>query len=279
MRTRWRVLGLVLGGLVVPSSSASPPLAVPTFDSRCAIDHLDVLVDGRPGELTDAGAGDRIEVAFEVPPGCVNRLTLVSFVAPAPAFDGSRLDDQVVHERESGWLASGRHSLSVEVFDFAPIDPAECAAERSAMHILRAAMADDRPRPAAERSGHGAVTGPIDVSCDGPQVSGRPCDGCVGNADDKVPPPQAGDGTDPDAGHECDRNEGIGDGNPAHSACPNFQIDLAYRPTLTSVTGRATHADALVFGLFCVRTTGECYLTDNTPGAQLTPAPAARSLP
>lgn len=53
--------------------------------------------------------------------------------------------------------------------------------------------------------------------------SGRPCDGCVGNADDKAPPGQAVngvlDGSDPNAGYECDRNHGVGRGNPAHTAC------------------------------------------------------------
>lgn len=53
--------------------------------------------------------------------------------------------------------------------------------------------------------------------------AGKPCDGCVGNADDKAPPGQAVDGvvdgSDLNAGYECDRNRGVGRGNPAHTAC------------------------------------------------------------
>jgi len=52
---------------------------------------------------------------------------------------------------------------------------------------------------------------------------GKPCDGCVGKADDKLPPGQTVegvlDGNDGDAGYECDRNHGVGLGNPAHTAC------------------------------------------------------------
>ena len=49
--------------------------------------------------------------------------------------------------------------------------------------------------------------------------AGKPCNGCVGNADDKAPPGQMLDGSDGNSGYECDKNHGIGKGNPAHSAC------------------------------------------------------------
>lgn len=48
---------------------------------------------------------------------------------------------------------------------------------------------------------------------------GRPCAGCVGNADDRQPPGQTLDGTDADAGYECDTNAGVGRSNPAHTGC------------------------------------------------------------
>ena len=54
----------------------------------------------------------------------------------------------------------------------------------------------------------------------GGQASGKPCAGCVGNADDKNPKGQYPDGvTDSNRGYECDRNHGIGRGNPAHTGC------------------------------------------------------------
>jgi hypothetical protein len=48
---------------------------------------------------------------------------------------------------------------------------------------------------------------------------GQPCAGCVGKADNKNPPGQFPNGTDPNAGYECDSNNGIGQTNPAHTGC------------------------------------------------------------
>ena len=50
-------------------------------------------------------------------------------------------------------------------------------------------------------------------------AAGKPCDGCVGKADDKAPPGQVLDGSDLNAGYECDTNKGVGPGNPAHTGC------------------------------------------------------------
>ncbi len=90
--------------------------------------------------------------------------------------------------------------------------------------------------PSAECGGsHGSdgggganQSGPYDSTCDGSpsqngngngKANGRPCAGCVGNADDKNPPGQLPNGADPNAGYECDTNHGIGRTNPAHSGC------------------------------------------------------------
>jgi hypothetical protein len=78
-------------------------------------------------------------------------------------------------------------------------------------------------------SGHGAnQSGPYDPHGVG-QPSGngksennngkRPCAGCVGKADAKNPPGQMPGGSDANAGYECDRNQGVGKTNPAHSGC------------------------------------------------------------
>jgi len=47
----------------------------------------------------------------------------------------------------------------------------------------------------------------------------RPSDGSVGNADGKNPPGQSHKPEDKNNGYECDGNNGVGKGNPAHSAC------------------------------------------------------------
>jgi len=82
----------------------------------------------------------------------------------------------------------------------------------------------------ADFSGHGAnVHGPYDSTRDGSdsangngggQATGKPCAGCVGKADNKNPKGQLPGGSDHNAGYECDRNHGIGRGNPAHTGCP-----------------------------------------------------------
>ena len=51
------------------------------------------------------------------------------------------------------------------------------------------------------------------------EAKGKPCAGCVGKADNKNPKGQYPDGSDHNAGYECDRNQGIGKGNPAHTGC------------------------------------------------------------
>ena len=53
----------------------------------------------------------------------------------------------------------------------------------------------------------------------GGRATGKPCAGCVGKADNKNPPGQYKDGSDHNAGYECDRNQGIGKTNPAHTGC------------------------------------------------------------
>jgi hypothetical protein len=53
----------------------------------------------------------------------------------------------------------------------------------------------------------------------GGNANGKPCAGCVGNADNKNPPGQAKDGSDHNNGYECDGNSGVGKTNPAHSGC------------------------------------------------------------
>jgi hypothetical protein len=53
----------------------------------------------------------------------------------------------------------------------------------------------------------------------GGKATGKPCAACVGKADNKNPPGQYAKGSDHNAGYECDRNQGIGKSNPAHTGC------------------------------------------------------------
>ena len=61
---------------------------------------------------------------------------------------------------------------------------------------------------------------------------GKPCAGCVGRADNKNPRGQRPNGSDRNAGYECDRNHGIGRTNPAHTGCTTTAAqDCSTNPT------------------------------------------------
>ncbi len=108
--------------------------------------------------------------------------------------------------------------------------------------------------PYENPSGNGANhSGAYDDTCDGSasqngngggHAFGKPCAGCVGNADEKNPPGQAPDGSDSNHGYECDENSGIGKTNPAHTGCtsttenPPEEIPPGENPPGTEVLGR-----------------------------------------
>jgi hypothetical protein len=78
--------------------------------------------------------------------------------------------------------------------------------------------------PSGNGSGNGAATG-------------EPCAGCVGKADNKNPPGQFPNGSDANAGYECDANQGVGKSNPAHTACtPPPSSTTTTSPTSTTTT-------------------------------------------
>lgn len=78
-------------------------------------------------------------------------------------------------------------------------------------------------------TGHGANQGePYDNTCPNGESgngngngesTGKPCAGCVGEADDKNPKGQLPGPQDHNNGYECDGNHGIARTNPAHTGC------------------------------------------------------------
>jgi hypothetical protein len=109
-------------------------------------------------------------------------------------------------------------------------------------------------------TGHGANhSGPYDNTCDGSpsgngngngKATGKPCAGCVGNADDKNPKGQYPNGSDHNAGSECDRNHGIGRSNPAHTGCRSTETPTPPGggggcPKTSSLSTALTHAAAV----------------------------------
>lgn len=69
---------------------------------------------------------------------------------------------------------------------------------------------------------------------------GKTCAGCVGKADNKNPPGQLPNGSDPNAGYECDRNSGIGRSNPAHTGC-----DAPSRPVSVDAADAVVHTGSV----------------------------------
>jgi hypothetical protein len=124
-----------------------------------------------------------------------------------------------------------------------------------------------QPLQQPDNQGQGANTfpGPYSSTRDGsPSLNGngdglaggKPCAGCVGKADNKNPHGQFPNGSDPNAGYECDRNNGIGRSNPAHTGCdsPSTPVPVTSAAKLTndvSVLGislpRVSLPDALAF--------------------------------
>jgi hypothetical protein len=72
------------------------------------------------------------------------------------------------------------------------------------------------------------------------QATGKPCAGCVGKADNKNPQGQYPNGSDHNAGYECDRNHGIGRTNPAHTGCTSTTQTCPEGEVLDTETGQCT---------------------------------------
>src|SRR4051812_30522220 len=119
--------------------------------------------------------------------------------------------------------------LGIAVALVTGVNPILAVAHPPPTNAAHQTYTDPQPPSKADFSGHGANThGPYDSTRSGaPSLNGngkgkavgKPCAGCVGNADDKNPKGQMPNGSDHNAGYECDRNHGIGRTNPAHTGC------------------------------------------------------------
>jgi hypothetical protein len=95
----------------------------------------------------------------------------------------------------------------------------------------------------------------------GGEAKGKPCAGCVGKADNKNPPGQEKNdpmGTFPNNGYECDHNNGIGKGNPAHTGCQGSTLPPC-DDTVEDCGGGEGECDATVED--CGGGEGECDAT------------------
>lgn len=117
----------------------------------------------------------------------------------------------------------------------------------------------------------------------GGKATGKPCAGCVGKADNKNPPGQAPNGTDANAGYECDRNHGIGRTNPAHTGCatpPSTPTNCTAPPTAPGCVSGGSNCNAPTPAPSCVTTSSEtCTATPTAPSCVHTRAENCTTLP
>src|SRR3954451_16208766 len=155
--------------------------------------------------------------------------------------------------------------LGIAVALVTGVNPILAVAHPPPTNAAQQTYTDPQPPSEADFSGHGANThGPYDSTRSGaPSLNGngkgkavgKPCAGCVGKADNKNPKGQMPDGSDANAGYECDRNHGIGRTNPAHTGCTNSGTDCTLTPTAPE----------------CVETPPDCTDTPTAPECDETP--------
>jgi hypothetical protein len=261
----------LLSATLVPGFSSGPDTGFD--DADCRVTSISFSVNRTPVPLVTVRRGDHVVVTFEVPNGCVDRMTFASFVAPAPGFDGSKLSQQALYSRASGAFEPGQHAMAVDVFGFPGSTITDCSAVPAPVPATPERHGENAKvtfSPSANDSllHAGSCSGTPSQNGNGVgNARGKPCAGCVGNADDKNPPGQQPGGNDNNAGYECDRNRGVGKGNPAHSGCQNFQVDFSYRPSTDDQLSARTHSPRLIAAVFCVRASQVCYTTDRTGSA------------
>lgn len=204
--------------------------------------HVDgTTTTGTTLALAGVQAGDTVTVAFRLKDGCVNeQFSLASYRAPSYPYDRSLAQLQELYDSDTGSFSTGTwNTLTITV----PTPPGT-------------------PGPGCPNTffdnsggqGANANPGPYDTTCDGsPSLNGlgggsavgRPCAGCVGNADNKNPPGQLPNALlDGNNGYECDGNNGIGRTNPAHTGCTSnyfFQVDFVRGAPLTTLGPTGTN--------------------------------------
>jgi hypothetical protein len=217
-----------------PAAPACVDASAVTGVSYTAQSGAPITINTPTGQIFGVVSGDTITVHFSVvsTQACPNgvELSFVSYNAPEPEFTpGQTLAAAVTQTFAPG----GPYSLTLQ----AP--------------LTSGGGSDPNCNPQHDNSNGGGANqspGPYDPNgCGLPSGNGKstnnnsskPCAGCVGNADAKNPPGQYPNGGDPNAGYECDRNQGVGQTNPAHTGCsgpPHFQLDFVSGKPITDFT-------------------------------------------
>ena len=109
---------------------------------------------------------------------------------------------------------------------------------------LAQAAADVASAPASDDADCGEYCSTTDgtpsANGNGGGNGNQPCAGCVGNADNENPSGQHSNGSDSNNGYECDGNNVIAKGNPAHSVCKEPTTTTQPPQTTTTVQQTTT---------------------------------------
>ncbi len=184
--------------------------------------------------------GDVIVGTFGLNPACETVVVSgASYWAPSAIFSDANQAQQVLFDSTTKTVTTGGNPTTVSLtlrIPLAPISFGPCPNKHNS-----------GPKAFNGNGGDLKLGNQYASTCDGrasdngngngnanANASGRPCQGCVGNADNKNPPGQAPNGTDHNKGYECDDNKGVAKGNPAHSSCSesHFQMEFVVGPVI-----------------------------------------------
>ena len=244
------LLGRALAaGTVVIGLAAAAPLstasAAPTCDQPIKPNgrtYTITRMDGSTFTATDLGGalvgGEHVVVNFVLKVACTNQeISFASYTRPADS--PLPKDQQVLFDSDTGvFTGTGTLTIDIPTTSVGPNCP------------------NPKDSDVDNGFGHGAnVSGQYDSTCNGQpslngngngNANGKPCAGCVGNADNKNPKGQFPNGTDANAGYECDTNSGVGQSNPAHTGCTHFQVDLVRGPVLDHLSDTVNYIGRVI---------------------------------
>lgn len=234
MATLVATSALAVVGSAVLATPALAAGAAPCSTVSNSIDHVDYTVTRADGSRTTATSsvvgynlnallspGDTVTAAVFAKSGCSVTVSAASYRASFDSSGSPIVDTQTAAFSQATSTATATRPAVLTVTLPAASTAATCPNKHYGSD------------PGGGANGPGNYGSTCDGSASqngngGGSAKGRPCAGCVGNADDKNPPGQAPDGTDRNAGYECDRNSGVGRSNPAHTGCSSagYQYDL-----------------------------------------------------
>lgn len=187
--------------------------------------------------------GDTVTVRFHAAPGCGSLpFTLASYRAdlslrttdPARFLSTQELFQAATTPRSA---AQGSTTLTVKVpTRLSPSAGPGCTNPHTASGSTYSGNGGPGPANPYASTCDGRASG---NGNGGGAATGKPCAGCVGNADNRFPPGQAPGGSDANNGYECDGNSGIAKENPAHTGCTGtdgFQLDFYQGPVIDPLT-------------------------------------------